>query len=31
VVRDGLHLPAAQLNEVRDAVREVDDRGLALP
>jgi hypothetical protein len=31
LVGDGLQLPTAQLNEARAAVREVDDRGLALP
>jgi hypothetical protein len=31
LVRDGLELPAAQLEEARVAVREVEDRGVALP
>lgn len=30
-VRAGLQVSAAQLSEVREAVREVEDRGLALP
>lgn len=31
LVRDGLELPADQLGEVQRAVREVEDRGVALP
>jgi len=31
LVRSGLQLPSDQLNEVREAVRQVEDRGVALP
>jgi hypothetical protein len=30
-VRSGLQLPADQFNEVHEAVRQVEDRGVALP